>query len=203
MPKPKALLFTDDDAANRLLASEPFALLVGMLLDQQVPMEWAFHSPYALKERLGGRLDEAAVAAMDPDELVDVFSQKPPLHRYPRSMAGRTQQLAQLLVERFDGKAERVWKNVKDGNELFANVKALPGFGEQKARIFVALLAKRLGVTPPGWEEVAGGYGQPGWYSVADIDGPDSLLRVREHKKAVKAEAKAAKSVNSAKANKA
>jgi uncharacterized HhH-GPD family protein len=200
MPKPKALLFTDDDDANRLLASEPFALLVGMLLDQQVPMEWAFHSPYSLKQRLGGRLDEAAVAAMDPDELVDVFSEKPPLHRYPRSMAGRTQQLAQLLVEQFDGKAERVWTNAKNGQELFANVKALPGFGEQKARIFVALLAKRLGVTPPGWEEVAGPYGQPGWYSVADIDGPDSLQRVREHKKAVKTEAKAAKATKAKKA---
>ncbi len=193
MARPEALLFTDDDAANRLLASEPFALLVGMLLDQQVPMEWAFHSPYSLKQRLGGRLDESEVADMDPDELVDVFSQKPPLHRYPRSMAGRTQQLAQALVERFDGQAERVWASAKEGRELFANLKALPGFGEQKARIFVALLAKRLGVTPPGWEEVAGGYGQPGWFSVADIDGPESLQRVREHKKAVKAEATAAK----------
>lgn len=191
--RPTALLLTDDDGANELLASEPFALLVGMLLDQQVPMEWAFHSPYVLKERLGGRLDEAAVAAMDPDELIDVFSQKPPLHRYPRSMAQRTQALAQLLVDEYDGQAERVWTNAKDGNALLANVKALPGFGEQKARIFVALLAKRLGVEPPGWQEAAGGYGQPGWFSVADIDGPESLARVREHKKAVKAEAKAAK----------
>lgn len=193
MPTPEALLFTDDDDANRLLASDPFALLVGMLLDQQVPMEWAFHSPYVLKQRLGGRLDEAEIAAMDLDELIGAFSEKPPLHRYPRSMAERTQKLAQLLVDDFGGQAERVWTDAADGKQLFANVKALPGFGDQKARIFVALLAKRLGVTPPGWEEVAGGYGQPGWFSVADIDGPDSLLRVREHKKAMKAEAKAKK----------
>jgi len=190
---PDTLLFTDDPEANRLLATDPFALLIGMLLDQQVPMEKAFHSPFDLKERLGGRLDVAAIAEVDPAELAALFAQRPALHRFPGSMASRTQDLARALVERFDGQAERVWTTAATGQELFANLRALPGFGEQKARIFVALLAKRLGIMPPGWDAVAGPYGRTGWFSVADIDGPESLARVREHKRAVKAEAKAAK----------
>jgi uncharacterized HhH-GPD family protein len=186
-----ALPFSGDPQADDLLATDPLALLIGMLLDQQVPMERAFHSPYDLKERLGGRLDAAEIAAMDPDELAALFKGPPALHRFPGSMAARTQELCRHLVEHHGGRAERVWNDAKTGQELFANLKALPGFGEQKARIFVALLAKRLGVTPSGWEEVAGGYGQPGWFSVADIDGPEALARVREHKRAMKAEAKA------------
>ena len=186
-----ALPLSGDPDADELLATDPLALLIGMLLDQQVPMERAFHSPYDLKERLGGRLDGAEIAAMDPDELAVVFRGPPALHRFPGSMAARTQDLSRHLVEHYGGRADRVWNEAKTGQELFANLKALPGFGEQKARIFVALLAKRLGVTPAGWEEVAGGYGQPGWFSVADIDGPDALARVREHKRAMKAEAKA------------
>lgn len=189
----KSLLFTGDAPADELLASEPLALLIGMLLDQQVPMERAFHSPYDLKERLGGRLDAAEIAGMDAEELVAVFRGPPALHRYPGSMAGRTQDMCRMLVERYDGRAEDVWETAATGKDLFANLKALPGFGEQKARIFTALLAKRLGVTPPGWEDVAGGYGKPGHFSVADIDGPESLAAVREHKKAMKAAAKAAK----------
>ena len=189
MPSP-TLPFTGDPVADQLLATDPLALLIGMLLDQQVPMEKAFHSPYDLRERLGGRLDAGEIADMDPDELAAVFSERPALHRFPGSMAGRTQELCRRLVEQFDGKAERVWTTAKDGKELLTNVKALPGFGEQKARIFVALLAKRLGVKPAGWEEAAGTYGKPGWFSVADVDGPESLARVREHKKAMKAEAK-------------
>ena len=190
---PEALLFTDDPEANRLLAEDPLALLIGMLLDQQVPMEKAFHSPYDLKERMGGRLDAVAIAEADPDELASLFASRPALHRFPGSMAARTQDLARALVERFDGQAERVWSTAETGQQLFENLRALPGFGEQKARIFVALLAKRMGITPPGWEDVAGAYGQAGWFSVADVDGPESLARVREHKRAVKAEAKAAK----------
>ncbi len=189
----KSLLFTGDAPADELLATDPLALLIGMLLDQQVPMERAFHSPYDLKERLGGRLDAAEIAGMDAEELVAVFRGPPALHRYPGSMAGRTQDLCRMLVERYDGRAEAVWDGAGSGRELFANLKALPGFGDQKARIFTALLAKRLGVTPPGWEEVAGPYAQPGHFSVADIDGPESLAAVREHKKAVKAAAKAGK----------
>jgi uncharacterized HhH-GPD family protein len=186
-------LFTGDAAADKLLATDPLALLIGMLLDQQVPMERAFRSPYDLKERLGGRLDAAEIASMDAEELATVFRGPPALHRYPGSMAGRTQELCRALVERYGGKADRVWKKAGTGQELFANLRALPGFGEQKARIFTALLAKRMGVTPPGWEEVAGPYARVGHYSVADIDGPDALAAVREHKKAMKAAAKSAK----------
>ena len=180
------LPFSGDPEADALLAADPLALLIGMLLDQQVPMEKAFHSPYDLKERLGGRLDAAEIAAMDPDELAAVFAERPALHRFPGSMAARTHELCRRLVEQFDGRAENVWATAASGQQLFANLKALPGFGDQKARIFVALLAKRLGVRPSGWEEVAGPYGQPGWFSVADVDGPESLARVREHKKAMK-----------------
>ncbi len=162
-----------------------------MLLDQQVPMEWAFHAPYDLSLRLGGQLDCVAIAAMDEDELKAVFLEKPALHRYPGSMGARTRELCVHLVENYDGKAENVWNGADTGAELFARLLALPGFGEQKARIFVALLAKRLGVKPPGWEDFAGDYARPGYYSAADIDGPGALEKVREHKRAVKAAKKA------------
>jgi uncharacterized HhH-GPD family protein len=185
------LPLTGDDAADRLLEDDPLALLIGMLLDQQVTMEKAFHSPYELKERLGGRLDAAEIAAMDPDKLAAVFAERPALHRFPGSMAGRTNELAKALVEHYDGRAERVWETAKDGAELFANLKALPGFGDQKAKIFIALLGKRMHVQPPGWEKAAGFYAEHGCYSVADVDGPDSLAKVREYKRAAKAEAKA------------
>ncbi len=183
-----SLPLTGDREADRLLEREPLALLIGMLLDQQVPMEKAFRGPYDLKERLGGRLEAAQIAAADPEELAAVFAQRPALHRFPGSMAARTQDLCRHLVEHHGGRAEAVWAEAEDGDDLFARLRALPGFGEQKARIFVALLAKRMGVTPSGWEKVAGTYGQPGWFSVADVDGPDALARVREHKRAVKAE---------------
>jgi uncharacterized HhH-GPD family protein len=185
-----ALPFTGDPAADELLASEPLALLLGMLLDQQVPMERAFHSPFDLKQRLGGSLDAATVAQADPEELAAAFAAPPAHHRFPGSMAARAQALCQLLVERYGGDAAAVWDSAVDGEELLANLRELPGFGEQKARIFVALLAKRLGVRPPGWQEAAGVYGGEGYRSVADIDGPDALLRVREHKRAMKAAAK-------------
>ncbi|HEX2023979.1 MAG TPA: HhH-GPD-type base excision DNA repair protein [Acidimicrobiales bacterium] len=187
-----ALPLTGDPPADELLEREPLALLIGMLLDQQFPMERAFHSPYELKERLGGRLDSAEIATADPDELASLFAQRPALHRFPGSMAARTQELCRYLLERHGGRAEAVWTDAASGKELLARLRALPGFGDQKARIFVALLGKRLGVTPAGWEDAAGAYGKPGWFSVADVDGPDALARVRAHKKAVKAEAKAA-----------
>ena len=185
------LPFTGDPEADRLLEQEPRALLIGMLLDQQVPMEKAFRSPFDLKERLGGRLDAAHIGSMDPDELAGVFSQRPALHRFPGAMAARTQDLCRYLVEHFGGKAENVWETAETADDLFANLIVLPGFGKQTAQIFVAVLAKRLGVTPRGWETVAGPYGQPGWFSVADVDGAEALARVREHKRAMKAEAKA------------
>jgi uncharacterized HhH-GPD family protein len=185
------LPLTGDGPADRLLEEEPLALLLGMLLDQQVPMEKAFHSPYELKERLGGALDATAIAAMDPDELRALFADRPALHRFPGSMADRTGDLNRALVEHYDGKAERVWETAKDGDELLANLKSLPGFGDQKAKIFIALLGKRMGVQPPGWERAAGFYAEMGNYSVADVDGPESLAKVREYKRAAKAEAKA------------
>ena len=187
-----ALPLTGDPEADALLVDDPLALLIGMLLDQQVPMEKAFRGPYDLKERLGGHLDAAEIAAADPDELAAAFAQRPALHRFPGSMAARTQDLCRHLVEHYGGRAEAVWTGAEDGQDLFGRVRALPGFGEQKARIFVALLAKRMGVRPPGWEDVAGPYGRPGWFSAADIDGPDALVRVREYKRASKAAAKAA-----------
>jgi uncharacterized HhH-GPD family protein len=189
----QTLPLTGDPAADQLLQDDPLALLIGMLLDQQVPMEKAFRGPYDLKERMGGRLDAAEIASADADELATLFKGPPALHRYPGSMAGRTQDMCRALVERFDGDAASVWTTAATGKDLFANLKALPGFGEQKARIFTALLAKRLGVTPPGWEDVAGPYAQAGHFSVADVDGPESLARVREYKKAMKAAAKAAR----------
>jgi uncharacterized HhH-GPD family protein len=196
--KPTATPFTGDEEADRLLTDHPLALLVGMLLDQQVPMEKAFHSPYDLKQRLGDKLDAADIATRDPDELKDMFKERPALHRFPGSMADRTQELCRRIVERYEGDAARVWTSAATGDELLANLRELPGFGEQKARVFIALLAKRLGVKPQGWEQAAGAYGQPGHYSVADIDGPDSLAAVRAYKKEQKARAKATRGGDSA-----
>jgi uncharacterized HhH-GPD family protein len=185
------LYLTGDPAADRLLEDDPFALLVGMVLDQQVPMERAFSAPKELRERLGGRLDAGQVAAMAPDDLAAAFSAKPALHRFPAAMAERVQAVAKLLVERYGGDAAAVWTTAADGAELLANLRSLPGFGEQKAKIFLALLGKRLGVRPPGWERAAGPYGEKGSFvSVADIDGVEALNRVREHKRQMKAAAK-------------
>jgi uncharacterized HhH-GPD family protein len=186
-----ALYITGDAEADKLLSEEPLALLTGMLLDQQVPMEWAFRAPYELSHRLDGGLDARRIAAMDEDEVKALFLEKPALHRYPAAMAARTRDLCQHLVENYDAKAENLWNSAKSAGELFARLRALPGFGEQKARIFLALLAKRLGVTPAGWEDFAGDYARPGYYSAADIDGPGALEKVREHKRAVKAAKKA------------
>lgn len=186
------LPLSGDEAADRLLEEDPLALLIGMVLDQQIPLEKAFKSPADLKERMGGTLDVKAIADADPDELARIFSTPPALHRFPASMAKRVQELCRMLVDDYGGQADLVWSSAKDGNELLANVKALPGFGEQKAKIFVALLGKRLDVTPPGWAEAAGDYGEAGSFrSVADIDSPESLRRVRAYKQDMKAKAKA------------
>lgn len=186
--KPKLRLSQDPDA-DKLLSSDPLALLIGMVLDQQIPLEWAFKGPHTLKSRLG-HLNPADIAAMDPDELAAVFSKPPALHRFPAANAKRVQELCRIVVEDYKGKADRVWKSAKSGDELFRNVKALPGFGEQKARIFIGLLAKQLGVQPPGWEDAAGDFGKPGTYiSVADITDPDTLGRVRQYKQERKAAA--------------
>ncbi|MDA8341643.1 MAG: Fe-S cluster assembly protein HesB [Actinomycetota bacterium] len=190
--RPTSLPLTGDADADRLLADDPLALLIGMVLDQQIPLERAFRAPMDLRDRLGGRLEAADIAARPPDELAAAFSAAPALHRYPSSMAGRVQQVCQVLVDRYGGDAAALWEGAADGGDLLARVAALPGFGDQKARIFVALLGKRLGVRPPGWEEASAPFGSPGTYhSVADVDSPEALARVREHKAALKAAAKA------------
>ncbi len=182
-----------EPGADELLGRDPLALVLGMLLDQQFPMERAFASPRLLADRLGvDTLSAAALADADPDELTRVFRGPPALHRYPGSMAGRTQALCRLLVERYGGRAENLWADAPDGATLLRRIGELPGFGAQKAAIFVALLGKRYGVTPPGWREAAGAYGEEGsTRSVADITGPGSLAEVRAFKQAQKQAAKA------------
>ncbi len=189
------LQLAQDPEADALLDRDPFALLVGMLLDQQFPMERAFAAPAGLARRLGAdRLDPAAIAAHDPEALAALFAGPPALHRYPAAMAGRVQALAALVVERYAGDAAGLWRDVPDGAALLRRITALPGFGRQKAQIFVALLGKQRGVAPPGWREAAGAYGEEGSSrSVADVVDGASLARVRAFKQAAKAEQKAAK----------
>jgi uncharacterized HhH-GPD family protein len=159
-----------------------------MVLDQQVPLEWAFASPRELQRRLGGTLEPRQVAQMDPDTLTEAFTAKPALHRYPGSMAMRVHELAKLISERYDGRAEEVWSGASSGAELFTRIKALPGFGDQKAKIFVALLGKQLRVRPAGWETVSAPFSDGGSYrSVADITDEDTLGRVRAFKQELKA----------------
>jgi uncharacterized HhH-GPD family protein len=182
---PKSLPFTDDADANRLLATDPLALLIGMLLDQQFPMERAFLSPKLLADRLGGSLDAGAIATMDSEELVAVFRGPPALHRFPGSMAQRTQALCGHLDEHYDGEAGSVWRTAADGHDLYRRLKALPGFGEAKARIFVAVVGRRLGEGPEGWEETAAD-----WPSIADVEAFDQVFVLREQKREAKRRAK-------------
>ena len=178
--------------ANELLSRSPLALLTAMLLDQQVTLEKAFSGPLDLTRRLGHEPTAAELAEFDPDALATIFSERPALHRYPRAMAARLQDLARLLMETYDGDAERLWTTAPSGTELLERVSALPGFGEQKAQIFVALLGKQLGVRPPGWREAAGRFGGEGTrFSVADITDEESLGEVRSYKQTLKAAAKA------------
>ncbi|MFS2293311.1 putative HhH-GPD family protein [Actinomadura hallensis] len=181
--------------ADELLGRSPLAVLVGMLLDQQVPMERAFTGPYTIAQRLGADdLDAHEIAAYDPERFAALLSEKPAVHRYPGSMAKRIQQLCRFLVEEYDGDAERIWREAENGKELFKRLHALPGFGKQKAQIFVALLGKQYGVRPEGWREAAGEYGEEGSHrSVADITGPESLAKVRAFKAQMKSASKAAK----------
>ncbi|GAB2978128.1 MAG TPA: HhH-GPD-type base excision DNA repair protein [Actinotalea caeni] len=188
------LHLTGDADADALLSRDPFALLIGMLLDQQVTMEAAFAGPRKLVERLGG-LDPAAIAAMDPEEFSRICATPPAVHRFPGSMAGRIQALAAAVAEEYGGDAAAIWTaGDPDGAEVLRRLKALPGFGDQKARIFLALLGKQLGLQAAGWREAAGDYGTEGSYrSVADVVDQASLTKVREYKKAAKAAARAAK----------
>lgn len=188
---PKKLNLTGDAEADRLLSEDLFALLSGMLLDQQISMELAFAGPKKIAERMGG-FDVTKIAESDLDEFVELCVQKPAIHRYGGSMAKRVHALAQYVVEHYDGKTERIWaEGNPDGKEVLKRLKALPGYGEQKAKIFLALLGKQLGVQPPGWQQAAGAYGEDGSRrSIADVTGPETLAEVRAFKKAAKAAAK-------------
>jgi uncharacterized HhH-GPD family protein len=187
------LWMTGDDAADRLLDDDPFALLLGMLLDQQVPMETAFAGPHKIADRLG-TLAPAAIADADPDSFAALCATPPAVHRYPGSMAGRIQAVARAVTDDYDGDVTRLWTDGDpDGREVLRRLKALPGFGDQKARIFLALLGKQRGVAPDGWREAAGPYGEDGARrSIADVTDAASLAQVRETKRAVKAAARSA-----------
>lgn len=187
-----AISITGDPAADAELDRNPFSLLSGMMLDQQVTMEKAFSGPRVLVERLAGPLDPKVVAAYDPDAFVEIFSRPPAVHRFPKSMAARLQTLARLVVETYDGKAERIWTEAATAQDLHARLKSLPGFGQVKATIFVALLGKQCGVRPVGWLEVTGSLGEEGAFrSVADVVDADSRARVRAYKQEQKRAAKA------------
>jgi uncharacterized HhH-GPD family protein len=182
------------DEANELLSRSPLALLLALMLDQQVPLEKAFGSPYELVRRLGHEPTAAELAQFDPEALAAIFAERPALHRFPRAMAARAQELARNLVDHYDGDPARVWTGAATGQQLVARLSKLPGFGEYKAQIAIALLGKQLGVRPQGWREAAGHFGTEGsHYSVADITDEPSLLAVRAHKKDMKAAAKAAR----------
>lgn len=188
-----SLCLAQDAEADALLSREPLALLIGMVLDQQIPLEWAFKGPHTLRERLGSDLDAADLADRDPDALAKVFATPPALHRFPGSMAGRVQELCRVLVDDYGGDAANVWAGVGDAKQLLKRIEGLPGFGKQKAKIFLALLGKQLGVRPKGWREAAGEFGEDRSYrSVADIRDAKSLEKVRAYKKEMKAAAKAA-----------
>jgi uncharacterized HhH-GPD family protein len=183
-----------DAQANALLDRDPLAMVIGLTLDQQITMEKAFTSPWVLVQRLGHEPTAVELADFDADELIAIFAQPPALHRFPKAMAARVQEVCRVLVDQYGGDAAALWRDVPDGAELFRRIHALPGFGKQKAQILVALLGKQCGVRPPGWREAAGGYGEvDSFKSIADIVDDESLTKVRAYKKQVKAEARAEK----------
>jgi uncharacterized HhH-GPD family protein len=190
---PPTLRLAQDPDADALLARDPLALLMGMLLDQQFPLEWAFRAPWRLAQRMERTsLDAAEIAAWDPEAFVKLMAGPPALHRYPAAMAVRVQALCRLVADEYGGDAAALWRTAGSGRELLARLRALPGFGEQKARIFVALLGKQLGVRPEGWREAAGPYGEDGSRrSAADVTDADSLAEVRAFKQAAKQATKA------------
>jgi uncharacterized HhH-GPD family protein len=181
----KSLPWTGDADADQLLAESPLALMLGMLLDQQVKMEWAFKAPYLLQERLGKPLDATAIAAMDPEVFVGYFVEKPALHRFPGSMGKRAFALCEAIAEDYGGRPERIWQQATDGADFYRRLRALPGFGEAKARIFVAIVGKRLEEGPDGWEEQAAD-----WASIADVDTHEKIEDIREAKRLAKEKAK-------------
>ena len=175
------IVWTDNEEANRLLDTDPLALLIGMVLDQQVKMEKAFIGPYELKKRLGG-LDARNIACMDPDALDMVFRERPALHRFPGNMARRVQAMTQAVVKDYGGDAGAVWREASDGDDLAKRISRLPGFGEMKTKIMISVLAKKFGVKPPGWEKHAAS-----WHSVADVDSPETMAQARAVKREMKA----------------
>lgn len=185
MSKPESLYFTESEDANRLLADDGLALLIGMLLDQQFPMERAFFGPQLLKDRIGEDLDESRIADWGPEEMEAVFKGPPAIHRYPASMAKRTQDLCRALVDDYDGRAENVWETAHSGADLLKRLQALPGFGVGKSRVFIGVLGKRLAVKPEGWEQKAAD-----WPSIADVASFDDVAALREQKRATKEAAK-------------
>ena len=188
-PTTDRLPFTGDDEADRYLVSEPLALLIGFALDQQVTVQTAFLGPLKLERRLGS-LDAGSIGATDPGELEALFRQPPAIHRFPGAMAKRVQALCALVADEYDGDAANVWKGVESGKELYARLRKLPGYGEEKSKIFVAILGKRLGIRPDGWEEAAAPFSDAERRSVADADTPEHLLEVRAWKKMMKAQKK-------------
>ena len=186
-----AFEIAQDPAADQVLNDSPFALLAGMMLDQQYPMEHAFRGPAKVLDRFG-TFEPAAIAAADPEEFKQLCSTPPAIHRFPGSMAARLQELARIVTDEYDGDASRIWTGAASGTDLMKRLQALPGFGKQKAKIFTALVAKQVGVRPDGWEQVAGDYALEGYRSVADVVDGASLQKVREFKQAKKAEARAA-----------
>ena len=179
---------TGDPAADRLLVENPLALLIGMLLDQQVPMGWAFRGPFTLQERLGGSLDAETIAEMGPDKIEAIFRDKPAMHRYPGSMGKRTYALCAYVVEHYGGDAGAIWRDAPSGQETYRRLRELPGYGEEKSKIFLAILGKRLGQAAPGWEAAAAPFSDDTPRSVADVGSAESLAQVREFKKARKAQ---------------
>ena len=180
------IVWTENEEANKLLDTDPLALLIGMVLDQLVKMEKAFSGPYELKQRLGGELDARKIAAMDPDRLDRIFRERPALHRFPGNMARRVQAMCQAVVKDYGGDAASVWRDARDGDDLSKRISRLPGFGDMKTRIMISVLAKKFGVQPPGWEKYAAS-----WHSVADVDSPETMAKAREVKREMKASHKA------------
>jgi uncharacterized HhH-GPD family protein len=185
--RPTSLPWTENEEANRLLAESPLALLIGMLLDQQFPMERAFFGPYLLRQRLGGVFDAVSIAEYDLEQLEEIFRGPPAIHRYPGSMAKRTQELCRFLVDHYHGDAARLWETASTGDELLRRLMALPGFGKAKARIFVGVLGKRIGIRPEGWETAAAD-----WPSIADVTAWEDVFILRERKRAMKGRQKPA-----------
>lgn len=180
---------TGNPDADQLLVDDPLALLLGMLLDQQVPMEWAFTGPFTLRERLG-HLDPQRIAAMPVEDFVDVCREKPAIHRFPKSMGERIHAACEHVVEAHDGDAAQIWTDAEDAEDLYARLREVPGYGDEKTKIFVAILAKRFGIRPEGWEQVAGPFADDTPRSVADVASEESLLEVRKWKKMQKAKKK-------------